>query len=386
MLKNASLICGLLFVASCNFVNRKSSNEIAIDLCANYLLNNINEDGSFNTGKHINQSISFEQRYNLKQHAGAMSALCNYYHYKKHDNKTVLQLNKASAYLSKIFLDTVPSYPGLLAIWNSHKKKPDEACVGDAAMALSAFCLEQGVNPYAPSPTKLSKLAGFILSMQMEDGSFFDLMNKEGERFHPEKRNLMNQSRAILALLDIYNLTKEERFLIAANKATSHLLNQYQTLRLNEYDFWFLLATEKLLNLNSKLTDQDLITALVDYRKAACKRILEQQEMSEKESIFYGGFSKKGLINQSTVKIIGLYACIDKQNIDTELERALKEANNFLLTAQIKEGPHKGTFTKAISELPGEGVLFNEKAGRIRLDYNYHALNAMIQHHKLFKN
>jgi hypothetical protein len=62
---------------------------------------------------------------------------------------------------------------------------------------------------------------------------------------------------------------------------------------------------------------------------------------------------------------------------------------NFLIEAQIIDGPLAGGFPMAIRPLPEDHPLatesFNARAGEIRIDYVQHALSALIQFEALLQ-
>ena len=63
---------------------------------------------------------------------------------------------------------------------------------------------------------------------------------------------------------------------------------------------------------------------------------------------------------------------------------AVDQGLDFLLRAQVAEGPYAGGMPQAIARLPDDGTTatrrFNAQATEIRIDYVQHSLSAMVQY------
>ena len=66
------------------------------------------------------------------------------------------------------------------------------------------------------------------------------------------------------------------------------------------------------------------------------------------------------------------------------IRAAIDRGIDFLVRAQVKEGPYVGGLPQAISRLPDDGSsevrAFNAQATEIRIDYVQHSLSALLQY------
>ena len=126
-----------------------------------------------------------------------------------------------------------------------------------------------------------------------------------------------------------------------------------------------------------------------------------QIKQSRYESLI-GGFSLKGAITPTTVKVEGLsaiYPFLSDEELARQAKSCMDLAIDFILRTQISEGPFQGAWPRAMTRYDPEPNKMdgpesfierkrrehNKAAGEIRIDYVQHALSALIGYQQLFK-
>jgi hypothetical protein len=101
-----------------------------------------------------------------------------------------------------------------------------------------------------------------------------------------------------------------------------------------------------------------------------------------------GSLAPRGAVTPTATRLEGLQAALTFIPLDhpivPHMRAAIGRGIDFLLRAQVRDGPYAGGMPQAISRLPEDGSAevhgFNQRATEIRIDYVQHSLSALVQY------
>jgi hypothetical protein len=199
---------------------------------------------------------------------------------------------------------------------------------------------------------------------------------------------------AALGLLILYELDPSPEWLEAAAKAIASLARQRQNRRLVELDHWALLATARLLPLYDRLEDPPIPReAVVAHAVQICESMLSLRPPHEPVSMGHGCFTVDGCTCPTATRLEGLQAALtflsdEQAALRERVAQAVHAGVAFLIRAQVKSGEYAGGIPQAICRLPkthaSSSGSFNDTVTEIRIDYNQHAVCAMMSYEELF--
>jgi hypothetical protein len=197
-----------------------------------FLLQNQKEDGSFVYG-YIGCNQAMLTKYNILRHAGSALSIMQCADLFGGDLHEAVE--KANVFLIK----------------QIRYRDKDHAFVADgdeiklggngiAAVTLASYGEFFGANPYTEI---IRKLANGILEMQEPDGSYYHVLNTSDFSRKERERIVYYDGEATYALAKAYTLTRDEKYLEAAEKAVLYFIdNHYEVFR----DHWVAYALNEV--------------------------------------------------------------------------------------------------------------------------------------------
>jgi hypothetical protein len=363
--------------------------ETAIKRSAKYLQKSVKENGMFEYRINMDLSVKVKHKYNILRHSGAIYAMSQYLELYPGDRGMRSAIARAGKYLRNEAIAPISENQEMLAVWSkpqiNNSSKPPQAKLGGTGLGLIALLSIEKFHPgFTPLPD-LRKLGMFIVYMLKEDGSFYSkYIPSEGGR-QDRWKSLYYPGEAALGLLMLYEKDPSAIWADTAYKALEYIATNAGNKNTVVVDHWFLIATEKLLNVNNiKLTDaqKDL---LISHTMKICNTILNEQIISHRHPEFRGGYSIDGRITPTSIRLEGLLAASSFLPLQyrqlTGIDRAIVRGMSFLLNAQIKDGEYIGAYPRALKRIEENSDYikqFNRRVTEIRIDYVQHALSAMI--------
>jgi len=211
--------------------------ESAGQKCADYLINNILEDGSF-VYEQNSRTGFISQNYNMLRHSGAIYALCGWLRTYR-NARSQKQVEKALDYLkAKI----VPLQERLLCV-----REQNEIKLGGASLSLLALIEYHKLRPLPGNIPIMQGLARFICWMQDGTGKFRSKFSLTGKAVG-DWESTYYPGQAILALTRLYHTDGDITWLAAAEHGATFLINKYNQkdpVR-RPYNHWLCIAIAEL--------------------------------------------------------------------------------------------------------------------------------------------
>ena len=253
---------------------------------------------------------------------------------------------------------------------------------GLALIALSNLLPEKLISVHT-----FRKMGNFLLWMQSNDGDFwpsYEFVKKEKSILHSAR---YYPGEACLGLLYLYEVDKDERWLIGVQKGIMHIARTANEKPEHDikFDHWGILAAQKLFQTeNNGLTDAQkaIITGFVEKN---VKSILELQNTDPKDDE-YGSFrGTRTLCGLATLMegLIAAYDCVPAKVMKTRIKYAIEAGLEHLYKYQVKSGEMEGG-------IPGTYIwntpAADDKDREVRIDNVQHAISAWITYKKLLNS
>jgi hypothetical protein len=272
--------------------------------------------------------------------------------------------------------------------------------LGSASLALISLAPLVDRFPDIISRDLLKRIGNSIIYFQKPDGEFHSLMYRDGS-FGKGWKSLFYPGQAVFGLFDLYRITQEKRFLDAAIKSLLYLESSRRNISSEDMpaDHWSLIASAKILEYDG--VDNEIKQRILSHAEKVVRSIISLQIKQSRYESLIGGFSLKGEITPTTVKVEGLsaiYPFLSDEELMRQTKSCMDLAIDFILRTQIREAPFQGAWTRAMTRYDNgpdnmdRSVSFieskrrehNKAAGEIRIDYVQHALSALIGYQQLF--
>ena len=352
-----------------------------------YLIRICDPNGRFLYRQNLD-GVSVEPRYNVLRHAGAVYALADYHHHTKDEDARGAVL-RAAGYLLRHHVKPLETQPELLAVWSL----PDEetrdgrplAKLGGAALGLIALIEARRIDADAVPMDTLESLGRFLTFMQRPSGGFFSRYDESlgADRYFV---SLYYPGEAILALTMLFEQTHDPRWLNAAAKGTSFLIQEREHVPVERLpaDHWLMIASARLEKHLPGLTDASLTRgALLRHNHEVARMMLAEQARVTEEWAS-GSFVADGRSTPTATRLEGLlalYGWLDADDpLRPEIADAAATAVAFLRRCQVTTGPAEGGITRALRKLNTESTSFNSRQSEIRIDYVQHALSGWLEY------
>ena len=368
--------------------------EDAIQQSASYLMKVTKKDGMFEYVLNMDPTIKVKKGYNILRHAGTIYSMSMYYD--RYIDKDMLPLIKrAGAYLRDESIAPIPGKENMQAVWSKPEvnggSHPTEVKLGGTGLGLVALMSIENIAPGFTPLSTLQDLGRSIAFMQKEDGSFYSKYTPSKGGFQENWTSLYYPGEAALGLLMLYEKDPSPLWLQTAYGTLEYLALSRKNSTNIPADHWALLATEKLLSLEPNEELPISRELLINHAIQICETILQSQ-IDQPNRPNDGGFSKTGNTTPTATRLEGLLATLSFLPPDHEIRERIKPAIargiSFLVRAQVKEGLYAGAIPRAVEKRSGSSSnikSFNRRVSEVRIDYNQHAMSAMIQYQRLKK-
>lgn len=196
-------------------VEEKDARKLVMD-ASSFLADQVKEDGSFVYEMDSRFGYGIEN-YSMGGHAGALWALICRYSLEP-DEELAEKINQALSYmLSQVVYDQKnQAY--------LYDENADEIRLGDCGIAVAALTEYMNVFQNKEYKDVCDALGQGILSMLNQDtGEYYHVLNKDFTR-KEESRSVSYDGQATFALCRLYGLTKEQKWLDAAQSAVDHFV------------------------------------------------------------------------------------------------------------------------------------------------------------------
>lgn len=359
---------------------------------AHYLVSVCDEQGQFKYRVHLEPDITPEPQYNELRHAGTIYAMAKYCQ-RTGDPEVLAAMLRAATFLRQRCIAPVEGNPNLLAVWSEPElvgeDQPRQAKLGGAGLGLVALLSVERLEPGFTPRDELRALGRFVLFLQKPNGEFYS------KYFPGIGRSDIWQSmyfpgEAALGLLMLYQYDPSPQWLRGAQNALVAIARQAHPEPKTFPDHWFLLATEQWFRLRDEQVPEQTTDEILYHVRRVCSDMVADQQGQLEAGLISGCFTPDGRTCPTATRLEGLLATLGYlPAIDHELTESIRPAVQhglqFLLRAQVAEGPLAGAIPRAISgfEQPPDAS-DGDRAGEVRVDYVQHGLSAMIQFERVF--
>jgi len=356
----------------------------SIRLAAAYLSRATLPNGEFIYLANPDPRFKSPVEYHVVRHAAVMAVFSNYL--QQFDDPVVIDAwQRASAFLNKCCIASVPGQEDQLAVWSlpqlHQSDTPLEADLGATGLALVGLAGLESRSPGTVDIEGLRALGHFILSMQDEDGRFAGKFTPEKGGKRDAGHTLYYPGEAVLGLLALYELDHASQWLESSIKAMTWLFeNQPADDNKNTVDHWTLIAAGKLMAVTNG-------QGLPFERTYLDRHIVEISEdllgdyQPHVNPLLRGAVYEKGYTTPTATRLEGLLATVDllpasEQALREQILAFAHDGIDFLLRAQIRSGPFSGGVPSA---MPGEEqVKVNRSDSEVRIDFVQHAMAAWL--------
>lgn len=366
--------------------------EQSIRDAADFIQGQCLPSGQFVYRINTNDRVKIAPKYNILRHAGAMYALAEFARHAPSPTITAA-LRRANKFLQSQ-IAPVDDLPETLAVWSdpavNHSNDPLRAKLGGTGLGLAAMCRLEAIAPGATGREDLHHLGNFLLFMQRDDGGFYSIYFPIFPGRDDRWTSLYYPGEAALGLLLLNDVVRDEEWVRGAKEALLFLSRLRQDMEVVPADHWALIATAKLLEDRSVLTDAEYRMLMAHARQIA-RFMLSEAEPQVGHAALHGCFSPDGRTTPTATRLEGLLSIIDllpeSDPFRVEIEDACHAGVAFLRRSQITRGKAKGGIPRAVAVLaessPFASGDFNDRATEVRIDYVQHALSAWLQYQAL---
>ena len=332
------------------------------------MLRHLNNDGSFVyeynpiTGKRSDS-------YNILRHAGTAYTLAELYGYTG-DKKYILGAEKALLYLKKQ-IKPCPNNLGPACVVEAGETK-----LGGNALAVLAFTKYMAVTGTRKYVQEAKQLTDFILNTQSKTGEFLvhkiygDTVDSFRSRYYPGE--------AIFALVSLYNLNRDSKFVDAAHRGALWLTVRDATIPDSKLilDQWLLYGLNELHENNN---DERYVKYAKRFVNIASVR--QHNSNIDEEIVWNGGYGNppRGTLAAIIDEGLGAAYYVFLRSRDSEYAsktlEILKNGIRFQLHTQytaenivsLKANPAGlGGFRNYLDEYT------------VRIDYTHHSISALL--------
>lgn len=261
--------------------------------------------------------------------------------------------------------------------------------LGGAGLGLLALASVERKSPGFVPLEELQKIAEFGRLLQKRDGSFYSLYNPAAGGRTAYNKSLYypgEMAKGWVALFELHPESGAE--LRDASKALEYLAKVRARSGEAPADHWALLATARLLQASEQSGIDVPRDLLVNHALQVCHAILDEARHPQPIPAMEGSLAPRGAVTPTATRLEGLQAALAFLPADhpivPHVRAAIDRGVDFLVRAQVKDGPHAGGLPQAIARLPDDGTAdiraFNQQATEIRIDYVQHSLSALVQY------
>jgi hypothetical protein len=325
------------------------------------------------------EGASTGPRYNVLRHSGAVYSL-SMYHGLEPSPELRDTILRAGAYLRDHHVFPVQDLPDTSTVFSLPREEAGRervAKLGGAGLGLVALVRARALDESLISIDELRQIANFILFMQAEDGSF---RSKYSERikFDDDFNSLYYPGEAILALVELYRVDRDPRWLDAALRATQSLIARQRSYDKLPNDHWLMIAISQLSTVIGDAVDPPVdLDTMLDHAVALGDAMIWEQRWTSLIPGMYGAFTPDARTTPSSTRLEGLAALYQalpashpaRDRLRTSINRGI----GFILACQDDDGANRGAFRRALRRR-----FVGESWRHVRIDYVQHALSAVV--------
>ena len=306
----------------------------------NYLVRTTSEDGKFSYIVNTDPEVPATDEYNVVRHAGTMYGLGMYLERYQKDAETVRTTIRRQGTFLRKQIEPVEGQEDMLAIWSDPSvtglEGPRRAELGSAALGLIGLSCVEREAPGSVPAEELTSLANFVLFMQREDGGFHAryIPDEGGKIYVPQL--LFYPGESALALVLLYEVDQNPRWLEAAAKAIAFMSQQRDDRDRPVLDHWMLLATARIWSHYEKTSQPVTREHLVQYSKELCERLMEARPRRLDDPRLKGCITGNGLTCPTATRVEGLVAALHylpqrEETFRAKVQRVAQDAIVFLV-------------------------------------------------------
>lgn len=349
------------------------------------------ETGAFTYTANLDPTVPVVRDYNILRHQGTVYSL-GMYDDAFPDAQNVEVMRRAVEYMRKCCYDTLRDgkvigihEPDTVARQASrHYYK-----LGGTGLGLLALTAVERKSPGFVPREEMVRVAALGELLQLRDGSFHSFYNEAKGGPIDRNKSLYYPGEMAKGWVALYELQPEETDALAhATRALDYLAKTRARSGSAPADHWALLATARLLQAAEKGGIEIPRERLVNHALQVCDAMLDEARFPQPVPAMEGSLAPKGAVTPTATRLEGLQAALTFLPADhpivPHIRAAVDRGVDFLLRAQVKDGPYAGGLPQAITRLPDDGSpearSFNQRATEIRIDYVQHSLSALVQY------
>ena len=303
------IIASLLATSIYVFYLQNTRGEIdeAIERAHHYLNEQISADGSFIYRRHIDPNVQLSPDYNIPRHLASIYALVMMDNYRPGSMDEKKVANSIRFIKENTFQKT---HDDRIVIWTPGSPTADGGSadlvkLGSLSLALISLAPLVDRFPDIISRDLLKQIGNSIIHFQKPDGDFHSIMYSDGS-FEQGWKSSFYPGQAIFGLFELYRVTEEKRFLDAAIKSLLNLESSRRNLSIEDMpaDHWSLIASAKILAYDG--VDDEVKQKILSHAEKVVRSMISLQIIQSRYKSLIGGFSLKGAITPTTVKVEGL--------------------------------------------------------------------------------
>lgn len=345
--------------------------EAALERAGKYLARSVKADGSF--VYEYEPLLGRETAdYNILRHAGTVFAMMELYGANK-DPEILKAVERAIGYLLRQVREgTISGRPVRFVVEKGDVK------LGGNALSILALAEYARVTGDRRHDEIMKELGEWILATQGKNGRF--MVHKQSFPLG-KVSSLVSEyypGEAIFALMCIYGLTGEKKWLDGADAGALYQLKVFSMLddRKLPHDHWLLYGLNEVYRKRSR-------PEFMDGAMRFARVIIKAQHTREKESQpdWDGGYYKPPRSAPTATRMEGLdsaYALASDYGLAAEagqIRKAIDRGTGFLLRIQI--GPEIAVYCQDPEKSLG-GVRESLASSSIRIDYVQHTISALL--------
>ena len=347
--------------------------------------------GAFTYTANLDPTVPVVRDYSILRHQGTVYSL-GMYDDRFPDPQNVAVMRRAVEYMRACCYKPLDDQ-GVIAIHEPAIVAKQAARyyykLGGAGLGLLALASVERKSPGFVPREEMTGVAAFGRLLQQRDGSFFSLYNEKEGGPTAYNKSLYYPGEMAKGWVALFELHPDEvESLQDASRALEYLARTRARSGSAPADHWALLATARLLDAAASKGIDVPREKLINHALQVCDAMLEEARHPQPIPAMEGSLAPRGAVTPTATRLEGLQAALTflppDHPIVPHMRAAIDRGIDFLLRAQVKDGPYAGGMPQAITRLPEDGSSevhgFNQRATEIRIDYVQHSLSALVQY------
>ncbi len=359
------LVLGLLiFTLTFFFVKYSITNtyeenlEESMLLYTDWLVKNQTKQGDFNYELDVSTGRVIEG-YNIVRQAGGLYSLCQVYQYEG-GSKYEDSIEKGIDFFHGLYEDVENDVP-TIAINHEGVKKSNSVALYLLALVEYMEGSDQAKEEYMQ---EAKSLANYLLFTQTDEGSFIYLLDTGRESDY-------NNGESFYALIRIYRLSNDERYLIGAQKAAEYIIDRYSNEDFNYSIYaWAMEGFAYLYQIDNSKEYWDFMKMYTqEYFRISGIPVSIYLDTST-------GYPPKANLGVYLEGLAHVAWIAKERDYDfyIEIKEFMSESLKYLMSLQI-DGPKSDRKTEF--DLISGGICYDYECDTQRIDLTHHNLSAI---------